>query len=116
MSETEHCLTCGYTKQDASIHLDHDLCPNKNPPWKKTGATHVNIPQTYLDKLEEQNLQLLNDKAFTVKQLDPVLTATMNAARDMRQAGLPNGQISGAHLILGRLLARLQTTDKDPAP
>lgn len=29
------CPVCGYTQQDAETHLDHHLCSNPNPPWRK---------------------------------------------------------------------------------
>ena len=29
------CPDCGYTQQDAELHLDHHLCKNQNPPWRK---------------------------------------------------------------------------------
>lgn len=29
------CPDCGYTQQDAELHLDHCFCKNPNPPWIK---------------------------------------------------------------------------------
>ena len=31
-----HCPSCGYTEQDAKIHMDHQLCNNAGrAPWEK---------------------------------------------------------------------------------
>lgn len=31
----KRCPTCGYTKEDAQIHMDHHLCKNAgNAPWE----------------------------------------------------------------------------------
>ena len=36
MSDTSKCPTCGYTKRDAQMHMDHHLCKNDgNAPWQK---------------------------------------------------------------------------------
>jgi ribosomal protein S27AE len=34
-NDRTRCSGCGYTQQDAELQLDHHLCSNKNPPWKK---------------------------------------------------------------------------------
>jgi hypothetical protein len=32
----ERCMECGYTEQDAQLHMDHRLCKNAgNAPWEK---------------------------------------------------------------------------------
>lgn len=33
--DATRCPDCGYTQQDAELHADHNLCKNRNPPWKK---------------------------------------------------------------------------------
>jgi hypothetical protein len=33
--ELKSCPSCGYTKEDDDLNLDHHLCKNKNPPWKR---------------------------------------------------------------------------------
>ena len=36
MTKLAQCPTCGYTKRDAQIHGDHNLCKNAgNAPWEK---------------------------------------------------------------------------------
>lgn len=32
----KRCPSCGYTEEDAKLHLDHYLCKNSgNAPWEK---------------------------------------------------------------------------------
>lgn len=37
ITDDRHCPECGYTKQDAQLHMDHHACKNAgNAPWEKT--------------------------------------------------------------------------------
>ena len=35
MCDIPRCPACGYTEHDARFHLDHGLCREKNPPWRR---------------------------------------------------------------------------------
>jgi hypothetical protein len=40
-----HCSVCGYTKEDAAIHLDHHLCKGKIPSRSKSAKKELTKEQ-----------------------------------------------------------------------
>jgi hypothetical protein len=49
----EYCPSCGYTEQDARLHLDHGRCKNDgNAPWQKKSASERRRTRAALARLE----------------------------------------------------------------
>lgn len=57
-----HCPLCGYTKEDAAIHLDHYLCKGTIPGTRRKGskaALQASVESAEDAKQKESKIYLL---------------------------------------------------------
>lgn len=97
MTREAHCPTCGYTKKDASIHMDHHLCSNKNPPWGGAGdeeherTARLVAREVAMKSVDQERLRIYRRAILNLcggddhKRLEAINTATNDVLAQLKE-------------------------------
>lgn len=94
MSESRRCPECGYTKEDAAIHMDHHLC-------KGNTSDETNRVVAAMDRLKRECARYKRESAIAAAK-EAVVEAA-EAAYDTRYHWDARGRLSVAVRELRRV-------------